>query len=189
MRRTTAKVLRADPKFIRTESVLGHTAYVLKEQLLDYVMETYYAPELGTIPLKRITTFSSGRTRIAEPTSIMMGEPDVAQVRGADYPPADQKWIFDRKLSNRIQSKPTPPYPAAARALRLSGTVAIQVIVDEWGQVVRASVVSLPLPLLDEAALDSAYQARFAPLEADGKPIRTSGLITYDFVLPQGAAN
>lgn len=151
-------------------------------------METYLAPKLGRVPLKRVTTFSSGRKRVEEPVSLTFGEPDAAQVSGADYPLTAHRWVFDRKLSSRIQAKPEPLYPPAARALNLSGTVAIQVMIDEWGQVVRASVVSLPLPLLDEAALDAAYQARFTPPESSGTAVITSGLITYDFALPQGTA-
>ena len=57
-RSTTADELRADANFSRTETVLGHVAYVIsaRETCYEYVEETYYIPEIGRTPFKRVTT-------------------------------------------------------------------------------------------------------------------------------------
>jgi protein TonB len=38
-------------------------------------------------------------------------------------------------------------------------------------------------PLLQQAAVQAAYQARFAPTMLRGEPVRVSGVVTYNFVL------
>jgi TonB family protein len=85
-------------------------------------------------------------------------------------------------LNGKAISKPSPPYPAIARAARAQGTVTVQIVVDEEGKVISASPVS-GHPLLQQAAVNAARGARFAPTFLDGKPVRVSGVITYNFVL------
>lgn len=85
-------------------------------------------------------------------------------------------------LNGRAISKPAPPYPAIARAARASGVVTVQILVDEQGRVVSARAVN-GHPLLQQAAVQAAYQARFSPTLLSGQPVRVSGVITYNFVL------
>jgi len=84
-------------------------------------------------------------------------------------------------INGRAISKPQPHYPAEAKRLRISGTVKIFVIVDETGRVIEAYPCGHPL--LSEAALRAAYRARFTPPLLDGKPVKVTGFITYNFVL------
>lgn len=188
---TTADELRADSNFSRTETVLGHTAYVLR--VLDrgycYVEETYYLPEIGRVPFKRVTTFKNGSKRVEEPASLTFKEPDARLLRGAGYTVIQQVRLSGRSLDGRFQSKPKPLYPAEAQRLGISGTVELQVSVDETGSVTSARVVSIPLPLLDEAALEAVYNARFSPAQVRGRPARTAGIVTYEFTLPAVASN
>ncbi|HYG82498.1 MAG TPA: energy transducer TonB [Pyrinomonadaceae bacterium] len=188
---TTAAEFRADPNFSRTETVLGHVAYVLRvqEKGYCYVEETYYVPEIGRTPFKRVTTFKNGSRRVEEPVSLTFGEPDVRLVRGAGYTVIEQVRLSGRSLDGRFQSKPRPLYPAEAHRLGISGTVELQVSVDETGRVTSARVVSLPLPLLDEAALEAVYKARFSPAQVRGRPVKTAGVVTYEFTLPAVASN
>ena len=85
-------------------------------------------------------------------------------------------------INGRAIELPRPDYPAAARAVRASGTVTVKVTVDENGDVIAASAVS-GHPLLQAAAVDAARKARFSPA-ADRMPIKFTGVITYNFVLP-----
>jgi len=195
----TAAELRADAKFSRTETVLGHAAYVLREQqtyalnarelCYEYVEETYFLPEIGRTPFKRVTTFKNGFERVEEPVSLTFAEPDAQLIAGADYKVIERVRLSGRNLNGRFQSKPTPLYPAEAQRLGISGTVELQVSVDETGSVTSARVVSLPLPLLDEAALEAVYKARFSPAQVRGRPVRTAGVVTYEFTSPTVAAN
>jgi TonB family protein len=85
-------------------------------------------------------------------------------------------------LNGKATSKPEPAYPPIAKAARASGTVTVAVVVDETGKVVSARVVS-GHPLLQQAATQAAYQARFSPTLLSGQPVKVSGIITYNFVL------
>jgi protein TonB len=74
-----------------------------------------------------------------------------------------------------------PPPPPAARAVRASGAVSVQVLIDENGSVVSATAVS-GHPLLRAAAVQAARGARFSPTQLSGQPVKVSGVITYNFV-------
>ena len=95
--------------------------------------------------------------------------------------------LSGRNLDKKFVSKPAPSYPAEAKAQGVSGTVTLQITLDESGSVISARAVSVPLPLLDEAALEAVYKARFAPTEVRGTPVKTAGLVTYEFALPSAA--
>lgn len=79
-------------------------------------------------------------------------------------------------------SKPVPSYPEAARHERVEGLVPVRIVVDEGGSPETAEAVSGHL-LLREAAVRAACQARFTPTTLSGRPVKVSGIITYNFVL------
>jgi periplasmic protein TonB len=85
-------------------------------------------------------------------------------------------------LNGKAISKPQPAYPPIAKAARAQGTVTVQIVVDESGRVISASAVS-GHPLLQQAAVAAARQARFSPTLLSGQPVKVSGVITYNFVL------
>lgn len=91
------------------------------------------------------------------------------------------KQISGGVLNGKATSLPKPPYPPAARAVRASGAVSVQVLIDESGNVVSASAVS-GHPLLRAAAVQAARGARFSPTMLSGQPVKVSGVITYNFV-------
>lgn len=90
------------------------------------------------------------------------------------------KRISGGVLNGKAVSLPKPPYPPAARAVRASGPVSVQVLVDENGNVVSASAVS-GHPLLRAAAARAARGAKFNPTLLAGQPVRVSGVIIYNF--------
>jgi Ca-activated chloride channel family protein len=83
-------------------------------------------------------------------------------------------------LNGKVISKPRPTHPMIGTAARVQGTVTVQVVVDEQGRVVSASAVS-GHPLLQQAAVSAARQARFSPTLLSGQPVKVSGVITYNF--------
>lgn|GEM_PF-856797 len=85
-------------------------------------------------------------------------------------------------LNAKAISKPEPAYPPIAKAARASGTVTVQITVDETGKVIGAKAVS-GHPLLQQAAIQAAYQARFMPIMVTGRPVKVTGIVTYNFVL------
>ena len=107
---------------------------------------------------------------------------------GGDTPPPPPpkpkpvpKQISGGVLNGKATSLPKPPYPPAARAVRASGAVSVQVLIDEHGNVVSASAVS-GHPLLRAAAVSAARNAKFSPTQLSGQPVKVSGVITYNFV-------
>jgi protein TonB len=84
-------------------------------------------------------------------------------------------------LNGKAVSKPEPEYPEIAKAAGARGTVTVQIVLDEDGNVVSASAIS-GHPLLQQAAVAAARQAKFSPTRLSGQPVRVSGVITYNFV-------
>ncbi len=91
-------------------------------------------------------------------------------------------------MNGKATNLPKPPYPAAARAVKVSGSVSIQVTVDESGNIIAASAVS-GHPLLLAAAEQAAKGAKFSPTMMSGQPVKVTGVITYNFVNPNDAGN
>jgi protein TonB len=75
----------------------------------------------------------------------------------------------------------TPPYPAIARSAHASGSVQVQVLIDENGNVVSAHAVS-GHPLLQAAAVAAARASKFTPTKLSGQPVKVNGVIIYNFV-------
>ena len=99
-------------------------------------------------------------------------------------PPAPKpvpKTVSGGVLNGKATSLPKPAYPAAAKAVRASGSVSVQVLISESGSVISASAVS-GHPLLRAAAVSAARGARFSPTLLSGQPVKVSGVITYNFV-------
>ncbi len=95
-------------------------------------------------------------------------------------PKPKPKTISGGVLNGKATSLPKPGYPPAAKAIRASGAVSVQVLIDESGRVVSASAVS-GHPLLRAAAVSAAQGARFSPTLLSGQPVKVSGVITYNF--------
>lgn len=184
----TAEELRHDRKFARTEEVLGFTAYVWVDRPAENLqMEHYFVPELGGgTPFKQVTAYKNGPKVVTEPISVTLGEPDAIDITGPDYLVIEQAPIFFRNLGEQLISKPDPDYPAEALARRLSGSVNVQVTVDENGSVINAGAMAGGAPQsLREAAVEAAYKASFKPVIVDGRAVVVNGIIDYHFVLPK----
>lgn len=85
--------------------------------------------------------------------------------------------------SNAI-SIPKPGYPPLAKQIRIQGSISVQVLIDEQGKVVSAKALPGGHQLLVNAAEAAAVQARFSPTLLSGQPVKVSGVIIYNFVLP-----
>jgi periplasmic protein TonB len=84
-------------------------------------------------------------------------------------------------LNGKAISLPKPAYPPIARQAHASGTVVVQVTIDENGNVISATPVS-GHPLLRAVAAAAARGARFSPTKLSGQPVKVTGVITYNFV-------
>jgi TonB family protein len=91
------------------------------------------------------------------------------------------KTISGGILNSKATSLPQPTYPPIAKQAHASGTVEVQVVVDEQGNVVSTHAVS-GHPLLRAVSEAAAREAKFPPTKLSGKPVKVSGVITYNFV-------
>ena len=90
------------------------------------------------------------------------------------------KTISGGVLNSKAIELPEPEYPASARAVRATGSVSVQVTVDEKGEVVSASALS-GHPLLRASAVQAARQAKFKPTMFSGQPVKVTGILTFNF--------
>lgn len=91
------------------------------------------------------------------------------------------KTISGGVLNGKAISLPQPAYPPIAKVAKASGTVVVQVLVDENGNIVSAHAVS-GHPLLQAVSVAAARSAKFSPAKLSGEPVKVTGVITYKFV-------
>jgi protein TonB len=112
--------------------------------------------------------------------------PTKVNIEGEPPPPPPQPTpprapISGGVLNGKAISLPKPNYPPIARQAHASGTVVVQVTIDENGSVISAHAVS-GHPLLQAVAVAAARGARFSPTKLSGQPVKVTGVITYNFV-------
>ena len=90
---------------------------------------------------------------------------------------------ISRVLNSEAVSLPKPGYPPIAKQTRTQGTVTVQILIDETGKVISAKAVA-GHPFLVPEAQKAAMQARFSPTVIGDQPVKVSGVITYNFVMP-----
>lgn len=105
----------------------------------------------------------------------------VIEASGSSTTNQTPKSISKGVLNGSAITLTAPDYPPAARAVRASGAVNVQVTLDERGNVVSATAVS-GHPLLRAASVEAARSSKFPPTTLDGVPVRVAGIIVYNFV-------
>jgi len=83
-------------------------------------------------------------------------------------------------INGKAKFLPKPIYTAAAKAVRASGDVNVQVLIDETGNVVSANATG-GHPLLRGEAEKAARNAKFNPTLLSNQPVKVSGVIVYKF--------
>ena len=91
---------------------------------------------------------------------------------------ADVKRVPPDDAMKAVTSRTKPEYNGVARQLRLSGSVALDVVIAEDGTVETVDVVR-GNPILAKLASDALKQWKFTPFKSDGKAIKVvSELVT-----------
>jgi protein TonB len=75
-----------------------------------------------------------------------------------------------------------PTYPPAARSMRTTGVVKVEVTVNETGEVAEVQKASGPM-LLQAAAKDAIRKWKFKPFTRDGQPVKATGFVNFNFSL------
>jgi protein TonB len=82
----------------------------------------------------------------------------------------------------RLTYSVDPTYPPLAREAHISGTVVVEAVIDERGNVVQARVVS-GHPLLIDAALKAVVQWKYEPTSLNGQPVSVELQVQVQFSL------
>lgn len=75
-----------------------------------------------------------------------------------------------------------PVYPSIEKANRTEGLVTVKVTLDEEGKVVAAKAINGPKGLR-AASEDAAKRSKFKPATVQGKPVKATGTVVYNFKL------
>jgi len=86
--------------------------------------------------------------------------------------------VFQASAVRRVE----PVYPPLAKAAQVSGSVVVEVTVDETGAVSEARALS-GHPLLKDPAVAAARGWAFTPTKLEGVPVKVIGTITFNFEL------
>jgi TonB family protein len=85
-------------------------------------------------------------------------------------------------LISYATTRSQPVYPQAAKTVRTTGVVKVEVTVNEAGEVAEVQKTSGP-PMLQSAAKDAIKKWRFKPFMRDGQPVKATGFVSFNFSL------
>lgn len=94
------------------------------------------------------------------------------------------KTISGGVVNGKAVSLPAPALPSAAKMVGTNGSVSVQVLIDENGNVIAANAVG-GHPLLRSAAVGAARNSKFRPTQLSGQPVKVTGVIVYNFGIGQ----
>src|SRR6266496_527095 len=109
-------------------------------------------------------------------TDVGEGSPGVTDTTETD----SAKPIDGGVLNSKALDLPKPKYPEAARSAKVVGRVTVKILLDEKGNIVSAEAIDGP-EILRASAVEAARKARFTLTLIGTRPVRVSGVLTYDF--------
>lgn len=179
-------------KVVSVDDVLGPGAVCRSVERPDVVairnsarvaaMEAKFSPALANnSPLISSTTIEFDFP--VKPDNQKGANLSTYKVVGTSDDPSDSKELSGGVLNGKALTLPKPVYPRAARTVNASGTVKVLVLILEDGTIFSAEATS-GHPLLRAPAVIAACGAKFTPTNLEGKPVKVSGYISYNFVSP-----
>jgi TonB family protein len=131
-----------------------------------------------------ITKIDDARVQYSKvmPEKFLLSEKEFQIERAKIVPEYTQSQPINAGVINgKAKKLGKPEYPPAAMAVRAEGQVAVKVTVDEKGKVIKAIAVS-GHPLLRGNAEKAALNSIFELTLMNGKPIKITGTLFYNFV-------
>lgn len=113
-----------------------------------------------------------------------------SRTRRVDNPPTENKVdaaanTTPMEMGSLVEyatQKVNPVYPSAARSIRQTGIVKVELVIDENGLVASIHKLSGPI-LLKSAAEDAVKKWKFKPFTRDGQPVKATGFVSFNFAL------
>jgi TonB family protein len=94
--------------------------------------------------------------------------------------PATGEHVNVGSLIEQAIQKVNPVYPAFAKTAHVAGIVRVDLVIDENGTVISAESSSGP-SVLRQAAIDASRRWKFRPVVRDGRPVRATGFLSFNF--------
>jgi TonB family protein len=135
-------------------------------------------PRSSILPALALSAWCLGHAQSADQTPARSQPPAVSATSAAPATsavPADSSQL-------EVFKAPQPDYPLEAAAAGLQGRVWIQLHISESGDVEKTEILGGD-PLLARAAEKAMKEWKFRPFIRDGKPVRVSRKVPFDFVL------
>jgi protein TonB len=128
-----------------------------------------------------------GRDREVKPTPTKPAETTVAtntppKTEPTPTRPNDGSPLDVGSLLVYATRQAQPTYPPAAKSVRASGVVKVEVTIDENGEVAQIGKAS-GHTMLQAAAKDAIRKWRFKPFTRDGQPVKANGYVSFNFNL------
>lgn len=102
----------------------------------------------------------------------------------ANFVCAQDGEIYTKVDENPAPTKTVKPnYPASLKSEGVSGLVAVQIVIDEKGEVVDAKATKSSHPDFEKPALDAIKKWKFKPAKKDGKEVKVRVTIPFRFNL------
>ena len=120
-------------------------------------------------------------TPFTHPTTAPPSPRPSPSMTDSPLPPSNRPAVNAGILNSRAVNLPKPAYPPNARQMHAEGQVAVQVSVDESGNVTSARATS-GNPLLRASAEAAARQSKFNPVIINNQPVPVNGIVLYNFV-------
>jgi protein TonB len=92
------------------------------------------------------------------------------------------KKITRAEALGAVVTKVQTDYPAVAKQLKIEGSVELEAVVGENGEVIKVNIVS-GNPVLTAAAVQAVKRWKFKPFLEDGKPIQVLAPVKLDYKL------
>jgi TonB family protein len=143
------------------------------------LQEKHFGPDAERL-VDTLNQFSCALEQDKKPTEASEASSRALQLEGKSNP--GYKVAEGGVLQGTAIHKEQPHYPPAAKAERLSGTVFIQVVIDETGKVTNAKILC-GADLLAGPSREAALKWRFQPTTLNGNPVKVMGVLTFNFVL------
>lgn len=90
--------------------------------------------------------------------------------------------VTSTMLQSKALRKIQPAYPTIAKTIKAQGAVPVQITISEEGTVIEATPMG-GHPTLRDAARQAALQWVFSPTVLNGKPMKVTGIISFNFIL------
>lgn len=100
-------------------------------------------------------------------------------------PPPEPEMFFAFDTYPVVTKSATPKYPELARKAEVEGIVVVMVTIDESGRVINAWIAESSAEVLNQSAIEAAYEFSFTPAKQRDVAVKATISIPFRFSLTE----